>query len=107
MKPGRRFVAFVLPAAAGFVTPMAIPQAGLGYVLDASVFLLIVWAGLAGGSVRGGDESSRGLRAISWLVVGTSRPTAEIVDNRALRLFWMTLAYLLSFGVGAFAAVRP
>ena len=107
MRPTRWCVGFALPAAAGFATPRVVPQDWLSYILGASLFLLIVWAAIAAGSARGGDQSSRGLRAISWLVAGTSRPTAEVVDNQALRLFWMTLVYLGSFAVGAFAAVRP
>jgi hypothetical protein len=107
MKIARRLVGFVLPAAAGFATPRVVPQDWLSYILGASLFLVLVWAALAAGSARGGDESSRGLRAISWLVAGTSRPTAKVVDIQALRLLWMTLVYLVSFSVGAFAAVRP
>jgi len=107
MKRVRWFVGFVVSAGAGFATPSVVPQTWLSYILGTALFLVVVWAALAGGSAKGGDESSRGLRAISWLVAGTSRPTAEVVDNQALGLFWITLIYLVSFNVGAFAAVRP
>ena len=107
MRPAHRFVGFALAAAIGFATPQVVPHDWLGYILGASLLLAIVSAGLAAASARGGDESSRGLRAMSWLIAGTSRPTAEVVDNQALRLFWMTLVFLGSFTVGAFVAVRP
>ena len=59
---------------------------------------------LAAISARGG-ELSPGLAALSWLVLGTERPAAELSDTRALTQFWITVLYAGSFSVGAFAAV--
>jgi hypothetical protein len=105
MKRTGWFVGFVVSAGAGFITPRVVPQAWLSYILGTALFLVIAWAALAAGSAKGGNESSRGLRAVSWLVAGTSRPTAEVVDSQALGLLWTTLIYLIAFSVGAFAAV--
>lgn len=105
MRNARWIAGFLVAAALGFVTPRLVPHAWLADILGAALFLALVWAGLASGSARGGKDWGRGVRALSWLLVGTSRPTAEVTDNLALRLFWMTLVYLASFGIGAFAAV--
>ena len=101
----RPIAGFVVAAVLGFATPRLVPQAWLADILVGALFLALVWAGLAGGSARGGGGSSRPVRALSWLLFGTSRPGAEVVDNQALWLFWMTLVYLASLGIGAFAAV--
>ena len=106
MQRTQRFVILGLAAAVGFATPWVVPQGALAYFLGASLLLVIVSATLAGASARGGHATSRGLRAIAWLVAGTSRPTAQVGDQQALFLFWLALAYLASFGVGAFAAIR-
>jgi hypothetical protein len=62
MKRTRWFVGFVVSAGAGFTTPRVVPQAWLSYILGTALFLVIVWAALAAGSAKGGDDSSRGLR---------------------------------------------
>ncbi len=105
MRNARRIAGFLVAAALGFVTPRLVPHAWLGDILGAGLFLVIVWTGLASVGARGGKDWGRGVRALSWLLVGTSRPTAEVTNHLALRLFWMTLGYLAFFGIGAFSAV--
>ena len=91
-------------AITGFVTPWLVPQAWLSYILVTCFVFGLVWGVLAAISARGG-ELSPGLGALSWLVLGTERPAAEMTDKRALTLFWITVLYAGSFSVGTFAAV--
>ena len=74
-----------------------------GYILGPSPIVVFVWAA----SALDGEDSSGGLRELSCLLAGMSRPAAEVVDTQALRLFLMTLVYLVWLSVGAFAAARP
>ncbi|VTU28588.1 hypothetical protein SRS16CHR_04296 [Variovorax sp. SRS16] len=104
MKNKRLFFTQVTIAVTGLVTPWLVPQAWLSYILVTCLVLGLVWGVLAAISARGGDLSP-GLGALSWLVLGTEKPAAEVADTRALTLFWITVLYAGSFSVGAFAAV--
>ena len=104
MRNKRFLFTLVATAITGFVTPWLVPQAWLSHILVPCIVLGLVWGVLAANSARGG-ELSPGLGALSWLVLGTERPAAEVADTRALALFWITLLYAASFSVGAFAAV--
>jgi hypothetical protein len=104
MRNKRFLFTLVAIAITGFVTPWLVPQAWLSYILMTCTVLGLVWGVLAANSARGG-ELSLGLGALSWLVLGTERPAAEVADTRALTLFWITVLYAGSFSVGAFAAV--
>ncbi|SFP24462.1 hypothetical protein [Variovorax sp. 770b2] len=101
----KRFLFTLLAIAiTGFATPWLVPQAWLSYILVTCIVLGLVWGVLSANSARGG-ELGPGLGALSWLVLGTERPAAEVADRRALALFWTTVLYAGSFCVGAFAAV--
>jgi hypothetical protein len=104
MRNKRFLFTLVAIAITGFVTPWLVPQAWLSYILATCIVLGLVWGVLAANSARGG-ELGPGLGALSWLVLGTERPAAEVADRRALALFWITVLYAVSFCVGAFAAV--
>lgn len=81
MRRARWIAAFLIVAALGFATPRIVPHAWLADILGAALFLALVCAGLASASARGGKDWSRGARAVSWLLVGTSRPTAEVTTT--------------------------
>ena len=94
---------FAVAAIAGGITPWLIPNDWFPGVLCTSIVGLLIFGALAAGSADRKEPDLLG--PIWWFVIGTSRPMAKINDPEALALFFLILAYLVGFTVGAFAAV--
>jgi hypothetical protein len=104
MNKMRPFYAFAVAAIAGGITPWLLPSDWFGYVLGTCIVGLVIFASLAAHSAKSKESDPFGV--VWWFVIGTARPTAKINDPEALALFFLILAYLVGFTIGAFGAVH-